>query len=134
MKVDGACHCGGVRYEARVDPRGVVLCHCADCQIISGAPYRANVRASAATVRMSGEPSTYAKIGGSGETVTTAFCGVCGTALYSCKGEAPEHLWLRLGAIRQRAELQPAAQGFCESALAWAMDITGVHRIAANGR
>lgn len=132
MKVDGACHCGAIRYEAEVDPRGVILCHCTDCQVISGAPYRANVRAEASKVRLSGEPRTYAKIGGSGDTVTTAFCAVCGTALYSCKGETPEHLWLRLGAIGQRAELAPAAQGFCDSALPWSMDITGVRRIAAS--
>ena len=31
MKVDGACHCGSIRYEAEVDPAKVIICHCTDC-------------------------------------------------------------------------------------------------------
>ena len=73
------------------------------------------------------------KVGSSGEPVTTAFCGECGSALYSCKGDAPAFLFLRTGAIRQRADLAPAAQGFCESAMPWAMDITRVHAIPRKG-
>jgi len=43
MKIDGSCHCGAIRYEAQIDPDKVVLCHCTDCQAMSGAPYRVNV-------------------------------------------------------------------------------------------
>ena len=43
MKIDGACHCGRISYEAEVNPDLVVICHCTDCQTSSGAPYRANV-------------------------------------------------------------------------------------------
>jgi hypothetical protein len=133
MKIDGACHCGRVRYEAEVDPRRAIICHCTDCQTISGAPYRVNVPVLAANFHMTSKPKTYVKVGGSGEPVTTAFCGECGSALYSCKGDAPAFLFLRTGAIRQRADLAPTAQGFCESAMPWAMDITRVHAIPRKG-
>ena len=129
MKIDGACHCGAVHYQAEVDPRLTIICHCTDCQTMSGAPYRVNVRAQASSLRVTGEPTTYVKIGDSGDAVTTTFCGACGAGLYSCKGEAPEFVNLRLGAIRQRSEFTPTIQGFCESALPWAMDITGVRII-----
>jgi hypothetical protein len=43
MHIDGACHCGKVTYEAEVNPEKVIICHCTDCQTISGAPYRVNV-------------------------------------------------------------------------------------------
>src|ERR1700742_178026 len=43
MKIDGACHCGRIRYEAEADPRRTVICHCTSCQTMSGAPYRVNV-------------------------------------------------------------------------------------------
>ncbi len=130
MKVDGACHCGAIRYAARVDPRRVVLCHCTDCQTISGAPYRVNVPAAAETFQLTGRPKTYVKTGGSGEPVTTAFCGDCGSALYSCKGEAPAFLFLRTGAIRQRADLIPTTQGFCASAMPWSADIRDVRVVS----
>ncbi|MDQ3188264.1 MAG: GFA family protein, partial [Pseudomonadota bacterium] len=32
MKIQGACHCGDISYEAVVDPARVSICHCADCQ------------------------------------------------------------------------------------------------------
>jgi len=31
MKVQGACHCGRIKYEAEVDPERVSLCNCTDC-------------------------------------------------------------------------------------------------------
>ena len=36
MKVDGACHCGELAYEAEIDPERIGVCHCVDCQILSG--------------------------------------------------------------------------------------------------
>jgi hypothetical protein len=129
MRIDGACHCGRVRYEAEVDPERVVICHCTDCQTISGGPYRVNVPVLIDRITLSGEPRTYVKRGDSGDEVATAFCPQCGAALYSSKGESPAFLFLRLGAVRQRAQLAPKAQGFCRSALPWAMDITAVRRL-----
>ena len=43
MKVTGACHCGCITYEAEVDPATVRICHCADCQKLTGAVYRAGI-------------------------------------------------------------------------------------------
>ena len=40
MRINGACHCGEITYEVRVDPARTIICHCTDCQTISGAPYR----------------------------------------------------------------------------------------------
>ncbi len=40
MKIDGACHCGNISYEAEIDPENVAICHCVDCQILSGSAYR----------------------------------------------------------------------------------------------
>ena len=73
---------------------------------------------------MTGSPKTYLKVGGSGEQVVTAFCGDCGTALYSCKGEAPAFVFVRVGSVNQRAALIPEAQGFTTSAMPWAKDIS----------
>ena len=45
MKIDGACHCGAVRFTAEIEPERVMVCHCTDCQVLSGAPFRAVVAA-----------------------------------------------------------------------------------------
>jgi hypothetical protein len=126
MKIDGQCHCGAIRYEGEVDPSRVIVCHCPDCQTMSGAPYRVNVPVLTANLRLEGEPARYVKTGGSGEAVITTFCGTCGTPLYSCKGDAPAFVFLRTGSVRQRAELTPTAQGFCGSAMPWSGDLSAI--------
>ena len=40
----------------------------------------------------------------------------------------PPSYGLRVGALDRRAELRPARQGWCRSALPWSMDLTGVER------
>src|SRR6516162_11167782 len=48
MKFDGHCHCGRISFEAEVDPHAVTICHCTDCQTLTGAAFRANIAAPAA--------------------------------------------------------------------------------------
>jgi hypothetical protein len=129
MKIDGGCHCGAILYQAEINPDHVVICHCTDCQAMSGAPYRVNVVAPTETFVLHGEPARYAKTGSSGAQIITTFCGVCGSALYSRKAENPKSVNIRLGGVRQRAELPPKMQGFCDSAMPWAWDIQGVRKI-----
>lgn len=126
MKIDGRCHCGAVTYDANIDPAKVIICHCCDCQAMSGAPYRVNVPVLTANFRLQGALTTYVKRGASGNEVRTTFCPTCGTPLYSCKGDAPEFVWLRLGSATQRAQLPPTKQGFCHTAMPWAMDVRAV--------
>ena len=46
QQIDGACHCGQVSFTALIDPARVMVCHCSDCQVMSGAPFRAVVAAA----------------------------------------------------------------------------------------
>ena len=130
MKVDGSCHCGSVTYEAEINPDHVVICHCTDCQTFSGAPYRVSVfGVPPENLWLRGDPKTYVKVGGSGRKILVAFCGNCGSALYSTSAETLGTINLRIGAIRQRRALIPRAQGFCGSAMPWAMNIDGIRKI-----
>jgi hypothetical protein len=126
MKIEGSCHCGRISYEAEVDPDNVLICHCTDCQTNSGAPYRANVPVLPEKFVLRGLPKTYVKTGGSGNKVVLAFCGDCGSAMYSNKLESPQYFNLRLGAVKQRAALVPKAQYFCNAAMPWVWDIGGI--------
>ena len=129
MKVDGSCHCGSVTYEAEINPDDVVICHCTDCQTFSSAPYRVSVfGVPLENFRIEGTPKIYIKTGGSGRKVLVAFCGDCGTALYSTKNDTEGPFNLRIGAIKQRRELIPKMQGFCGSGMPWAANIDGIHK------
>ena len=56
MKIDGACHCGAIAYQAEIDPQRVRLCHCTDCQVLTGSAFR--FTAPAADEWSDGEPAT----------------------------------------------------------------------------
>lgn len=119
MKINGSCHCGQVTYTAEVDPARVSICHCTDCQVFSGAPFRAGVPAPAEHFALQGRTKTYVKTAENGNRRAQVFCPECGTALYATDPVKPEIMMLRLGAIAQRRELTPARQIWRKSALPW---------------
>lgn len=124
MRIDGGCHCGAIRYEAEIDPDKVSICHCTDCQVLTGSPYRVTVFASTADVTMEGEPKVYAKTAQSGRKRLQAFCADCGAPIYATgEGEAAAFMGLRWGTVRQRAELRPTRQIWCQSMAPWTEDI-----------
>jgi hypothetical protein len=126
MRVEGGCHCGRIRYEATVDPEHVTICHCTDCQMLTGSAYRVGVPAARETFALRGEPNTYVKTADSGTKRRHAFCPDCGTPVYSCAIENPPFYTLRVGCLRQRAELPPKRQIWCGSAVPWSATVAGV--------
>jgi hypothetical protein len=124
VRVDGQCHCGAVVYSAEVDPESASVCHCTDCQRLSGSPFRASVPAKVESFHLlNGQPKIYVKTAESGARRAQAFCDQCGSPIYASDAEKPSVLNLRLGAIRQRAAISPNRQIWCSSALPWALDI-----------
>jgi hypothetical protein len=127
MKIDGHCHCGRIAFEAEVDPIALNICHCTDCQMLTGSAFRANVSAPAAHfVLRSGSPKSYIKTAESGNQRRHAFCGDCGTPIFACAIENPDSYSLRVGTITQRAELSPRRQIWLRSALPWIDTLAGV--------
>ena len=128
MKVDGACHCGAVRYEAQIDPLRVGLCNCTDCQMLTGTAFRVSVPAPAGDFRLvSGRLTSYIKIADSGTRRRHSFCPVCGTPVHATADtDAPASYSLRVGCLRQKADLPPRYRSWCCSALAWAQDVSEV--------
>jgi hypothetical protein len=124
MKVEGQCHCGQVTYEASVDPERVTLCHCTDCQMLSGSAYRASVQApSEGFSLLTGRLKIYVKTAESGARRAPAFCPDCGTPVYSSAIDNPPSYSLRVGCLRQRSELPPRRRIWCQSALGWSVNL-----------
>jgi hypothetical protein len=131
MKVDGACLCGRVEYEAEVDSRRVVLCHCTDCQINTGSAMGWGVAVVDDQFELkSGELKTFVKVAESGRRRVLAFCPECGTRIVSkpVEGE-PGIISLRVGSIRQRAELQPRAHVWARFAQPWMDELSKLPKI-----
>ena len=134
MKIDGGCHCGNITFNAEIDPNGITICHCTDCQMLTGSAFRVVVRAPGEKFELrGGKPKTYIKTAESGTRRVQAFCPECGTPVYSTAVGESDVFGLRLGTIRQRAELLPAKQIWCRSALGWAMDLRALPQAAKQG-
>lgn len=125
MKIDGACHCGEITYEAEVDPEKVIVCHCTDCQTLSGSAFRVNVFVAGSDLKfLSGEPAEYIKTAESGNKRAQGFCRNCGTGLYATSaGDGPRMYGLRAGTIRQRDQLAPKRQVWTRSRQHWMPDL-----------
>ena len=121
MQITGACHCQAIRYEAEVDPKTAGICHCTDCQVLSGTAFRVTIRATPGSFRLThGSPRLYVKTAESGARREQAFCEVCGSPIFATSpGPEPRVYSLRVGTIHQRAELTPALQIWARSRLPW---------------
>jgi len=129
MKVTGGCHCGYISYEAEIDTDKVRVCHCTDCQTLSGSAFRFNATTRPGTFKLvSGEPKIYVKTAESGAKRQQSFCPECGTPIYAKAADADAHS-LRVGSIHQRQELAPGIQIWARSELAWVAGLNSVPRV-----
>ena len=131
MKIDGGCHCGHIKYEANVNPDSAILCHCIDCQILSGGAFRTALPTPESDFTLiSGEPKTYIKIAESGAKRAQVFCPECGTHIYATSvGEGPKIINLRFATARQRDEIRPQKQVWFRSKQDWILDLSSISQI-----
>ncbi|MEI2299939.1 GFA family protein [Ensifer sp. MJa1] len=125
MHIDGQCHCGFVTYEAEIDPADVAICHCTDCQQLTGSAYRVTAGAARENFRLTGgEPKLYTKTGANGRQRLQFFCPNCGSPIYTTgTDEDALEVGIRVGTINQRRDLRPRSQIWCSSALSWIGDV-----------
>jgi hypothetical protein len=128
MKITGGCHCGAIRYEAEVDPAMAGVCHCTDCQQLSGTAFRFTIPAAAGSFRVArGAPRIYIKTADSGALREQAFCETCGSPIYAASpGAEPKIFSIRAGTIDQRDQLRPARQIWTASRLPWLGDLAAL--------
>jgi hypothetical protein len=122
MKIDGACHCGAIKIEGEADPEKTQVCHCTDCQTGTGSAFRVSIPVPGSSFKMTGQPTTYVKTtADSGKPRLQAFCGTCGSPIYSTTvGEGAQASYtVRVGILRQRDQLMPRRQNWFRSARSW---------------
>lgn len=127
IEVDGACHCGQITFKAEIDPDSIRICHCNDCQRLSGSAFRVSAPTAEANFHLlSGSPKIYLKTAESGAKRAQAFCGDCGTQLYATSPDGDDRIFgLRVGTLEQRAGLTPKQQLWCRSKLRWLPTLPG---------
>lgn len=131
MRIDGGCHCGQIKFSAEIDPARVSICHCTDCQTLTGSPFRLSILCLGDAIDITGSPATYAKTGDSGRGRLMYFCRDCGTPLFASGADKKGEWSIRWGSITQRETLTPKRQIWCRSAVPWLGEIGALPTIAA---
>ena len=131
MQVEGSCHCGQVTFRAEVDEPEVEICHCTDCQSLSGSAFHTIVPAINNSFEITrGELKGYTKIADDGARRVQSFCPECGSPICSSPPEGVEGvLRIRIGALKQRRELIPKMQYWTRSAHPWTQHIAELETI-----
>jgi hypothetical protein len=121
---------------ARSKSRRKPVCHCTDCQSATGTAFRVSIPVPGATFKIIGKPAIYVKTTAeSGRPRVQAFCGTCGSPIYSTKpgeGVQPSYT-LRVGILRQRDQLTPRRQFWWRSARPWVTHIDEVQKYEKDG-
>ena len=127
MQIDGTCLCGEITWEATIDPALVGVCHCTDCQILSGSAFQFAARVAREDFRLlSGHLKAFVKIAENGNPRAMSLCGTCSTVIHGGNTDDTGLLSLRLGGCTQKHELSPQFQIWCQSAMAWTIVEGGI--------
>ena len=63
MQINGACLCGKITWQARIDLNLVGVCHCTDCQTVGGSTFQFTTRVAREDFHLtSGELTAYVKV------------------------------------------------------------------------
>lgn len=116
----GGCLCGAVRYEASADPVVCVVCHCRDCQYVSGGgPSYAMIFERAAVSIKQGAPQGYVSVADSGTRVSRQYCADCGTPLFAHNADHETHIAVKVGSLDDPSGFNAAGHIWTSSAPPW---------------
>lgn len=123
--IQGSCLCGGVRYEYDGEIEEISMCHCSQCRKVTGSAFLPVSRIDAAKFRITAGAELlkeYRSI----PTKVRAFCGNCGSPIYSALDNQPEFKRLRVGTVETPFACANAYHIFADSKASW-YDITDTH-------
>jgi len=99
MKLTGGCYCGKIRYEAKGEPVLRGLCHCRECQYISGGGANVALGMPLSGFHYTkGEPKVFERVDLE-QPVKRQFCPDCGTSLASLPPALAEIIVLKVGTL-----------------------------------
>jgi hypothetical protein len=80
----GGCHCRALRYKLTAPPLGVYVCHCTDCQSLSGAAFAIGAVVPTPAFTLTGSLRLIRRVLGSATISHRAICPDCG--VWVCGG------------------------------------------------
>lgn len=118
-QITGGCLCGKVRYSAEAEPAFVGVCHCRNCQRVSGSAFCTVVGVPQPVLSVQGDLTTFNDKGDSGKTLFRRFCPVCGSTVMEQAEAMPDLVMLAVGTLDDPSWVKPTMEIYCDSAQPW---------------
>ncbi len=116
-KLDGACYCRH-GHVPRCRPNSVcaLICHCTDCQRATGSAFKPFGGIAAGKLEVTAGSAAVRRLGD--ELTHNAFCGQCGSLLYSLVRNG-RYVHVTYGTLLDPPTRTPSAHIFVRSKAAW---------------
>jgi hypothetical protein len=126
---EGGCACGAVRYRLLEDPLELHVCHCTNCQSVSGSAFVMCMPVHTRSLeRLKGDPEAAAFQTPDGLAKRDRRCPNCGSCVWGEIDRVPEVLALQAGTLDDTKWLKPIAHIWTSSAQPWVEIPTDVLR------
>ena len=119
MTVTGGCLCGSLRYGAKVKPQISIICCCRQCQQITGTGHAGQFGLPRVEVSITREPKVHLLVADSGNTVSSAFCGNCGSPLFKATSGFPDTVFFHAATLDDPASFKPQSVVWTKSKQPW---------------
>lgn len=117
---EGGCVCGSVRYRLLEDPLELHVCHCTDCQRLSGTAFVMTMSIQRRSLELlQGEPTSISFQTSEEIRRCDRRCAECGSRIWSEPRRYPEILGLRPGTLDDKSWFEPIAHIWTRSAQPW---------------
>ena len=120
LNLTGGCLCEAIRYACNAAALGGGHCYCRDCRRSSGTANCSHLAVPRAGFAVTGQPTSYERAADSGNVISRAFCGRCGSALYSTSSASPDVVFLRASSLDDPDQFVPGMIVYASRAPSWA--------------
>ena len=114
-QLSGKCMCGSVNWSYSGETTRNLVCHCADCQRATSAPFTAYLGLKPEGLTWSGAFTDYQSSPGT----FRGFCPTCGTRLYFRSESWPDEIHLHAATMSGPDDYRPDAQVVMRSKAGW---------------
>ena len=115
----GGCLCGGVRFELTEPATAAGYCHCTRCQKRTGGGSSLQARLDGRTFRLVAGEELVQCWDPPGGGFAKAFCGECGSHLFSRNPDDLSEMSVRLGAFDGDPGVRPSWHTYVDYAPPW---------------
>lgn len=117
-ELEGSCLCGAIEFTVEDKFTKFFLCHCTQCQQITGSSYASNVFTNPDNITWLKGKEQSIRYDDPKRNFTKVFCSKCGSGL-PFVNKIGNHLIVPAGSLKQAPSITPQVNIFCSEQASW---------------